>query len=53
MALFSKQNKEAPKYYKPRHPYQVLRTLPKDATPAQQDSAIQATFQPKVRFLGK
>ena len=29
-----------------RHPYQVLRTLPKDATPAQQDSAIQATFQP-------
>jgi hypothetical protein len=32
---------------KPRHPYQVLRSLPYDATPAQQDSAIQATFQPK------
>ena len=27
-------------------PYQVLRLLPKDATPAQQDSAIQAWFQP-------
>jgi len=27
-------------------PYQVLRSLPKDATPAQQDSAIQAMFQP-------
>ena len=36
---------------KPRHPYQVLRMLPKDATPAQQDSAIQATFQPKeIRY---
>lgn len=32
--------------YQIRHPYQVLRTLPKDATPAQQDSAIQAVFQP-------
>ena len=31
---------------KPRTPYEVLRTLPSDATPAQQDSAIQATFQP-------
>jgi len=31
---------------KPRTPYEVLRTLPRDATPAQQDSAIQATFQP-------
>ena len=42
---------ESPKYYKPRHPYQVLRALPKDATPAQQDSAIQAAFQPKeVRY---
>ena len=29
-----------------RHPYQILRTLPKNATPAQQDSAIQAAFQP-------
>ena len=42
---------EPVKTFKPRHPYQVLRTLPKDATPAQQDSAIQATFQPKeVRY---
>ena len=42
---------EQPKHFKPRHPYQVLRTLPKDATPAQQDSAIQAAFQPKeVRY---
>lgn len=32
--------------FKPRHPYQVLRQLPRDATPAQQDSAIQAAFQP-------
>ena len=31
---------------KPQTPYQVLRLLPKDATPAQQDSAIQAWFQP-------
>lgn len=28
----------------PKHPYQVLRKLPADATPAQQDSAIQAAF---------
>ncbi len=36
---------------KVQHPYQVLRRLPKDATPAQQDSAIQATFQPKeIRY---
>ena len=33
--------------YPIRHPYQVLRMLPKDATPAQQDSAIQAVFQPE------
>lgn len=33
---------------KPRHPYEVLRSLPPDATPAQQDSAIQAVFQPEV-----
>ena len=33
-------------YSSPQTPYQVLRLLPKDATPAQQDSAIQATFQP-------
>lgn len=38
---------EPVKTFKPRHPYQVLRTLPKNATPAQQDSAIQAAFQPK------
>jgi hypothetical protein len=31
---------------RPQTPYQVLRTLPRDATPAQQDSAIQAWFQP-------
>ncbi len=33
---------------RPRHPYEVLRSLPPDATPAQQDSAIQAVFQPEV-----
>ena len=32
---------------KPQTPYQVLRLLPKDATPAQQDSAIQEWFEPK------
>lgn len=31
---------------KPQHPDEVLRLLPKDATPEQQDSAIQANFQP-------
>ena len=31
---------------KPQTPYQVLRLLPKDATPAQQDSAIQAWLEP-------
>jgi|WetSurMetagenome_2_1015567.scaffolds.fasta_scaffold01573_10 hypothetical protein len=36
-----------PHVSKPQHPYQVLRQLPADATPAQQDSAIQAVFQPK------
>ena len=30
---------------KPRHPYEVLRSLPEDATPAQQDSAIQSVFR--------
>lgn len=36
---------------RPQTPYQVLRMLPKDATPAQQDSAIQAWFQPsEVRY---
>lgn len=31
---------------RPQTPYQVLRMLPKDATPAQQDSAVQSWFQP-------
>ena len=31
---------------RPQTPYQVLRLLPKDATPAQQDSAIQAWLKP-------
>ena len=31
---------------RPQTPYQVLRLLPKDATPAQQDSAIQSWFSP-------
>ena len=36
---------------RPLTPYQVLRALPPDATPAQQDSAIQAWFQPKeIRY---
>ncbi|MBQ8656483.1 MAG: DUF4271 domain-containing protein [Prevotella sp.] len=36
---------------KPLTPYQVLRTLPRDATPAQQDSAIQAAFKPQqIRY---
>lgn len=42
---------EAPQelhHAKPRHPYQVVRMLPRDATDAQIDSAIQANFQPKV-----
>lgn len=33
------------------HPYEVLRSLPRDATPAQQDSAIQAVFHPQpIRY---
>ena len=36
---------------KPQTPYQVLRLLPKDATPAQQDSAIQAWLEPReIKF---
>ena len=31
---------------KPQTPYEVLRLLPKDATPAQQDSALQQWFEP-------
>ena len=34
-------------HVKPQTPDQVLRMLPADATPEQQDSAIQANFQPK------
>lgn len=37
----------ARQYNKPQTPYQVLRLLPKDATPAQQDSAIQAWLGPR------
>ncbi len=32
---------------KPKHPYEVLKWLPRDATPEQQDSIIQAHFQPE------
>lgn len=43
-----------PKTEKPQHPYEVLRSLPKDATPAQQDSAIQAVFHPQpIRYSDK
>ena len=36
---------------RPQTPYQVLRLLPKDATPAQQDSAIQAWLEPReIRY---
>ena len=39
---------------KPRHPHEVLRMLPEDATPAQHDSAIQAVFQPKeIRYSSR
>jgi len=35
-------------------PYQVLRMLPRDATPEQQDSAIQAWFQPEqIRYSNR
>jgi hypothetical protein len=35
-------------------PYQVLRMLPRDATPDQQDSAIQAWFQPsQIRYSNR
>ncbi len=34
-------------------PYQVLKMLPSDATPAQQDSAIQAWFQPEEIHYSK
>ena len=39
---------------KPQTPYQVLRLLPKDATPAQQDSAIQSWFEPgEIHYSGQ
>ena len=46
--LTDNPQKENVQYHstRPQTPYQVLRSLPKDATPAQQDSAIQAWFQP-------
>lgn len=34
---------------KPKHTYQVLQQLPPDATPAQQDSAIQSVFHPELK----
>ncbi len=34
---------------KQRHTYQVLQELPPNATPAQQDSAIQSVFQPEAK----
>lgn len=37
---------------KPKHTYQVLQQLPPNATPAQQDSAIQSVFQPELKSLG-
>ena len=42
----AEQDTAAHQFSRPQTPYQVLRLLPKDATPAQQDSAIQAWFQP-------
>jgi len=44
---FATNDSMAQKPAKPQTPYQVLRLLPKDATPAQQDSAIQAWFEPR------
>ena len=39
---------------RPITPYQVLRMLPRDATPEQQDSAIQAWFQPaQIRYSNR
>ena len=39
---------------RPQTPYQVLRMLPRDATPAQQDSAIQAWFKPgEIHYSGQ
>ncbi len=38
-------------YERPRQPYEVLKELPRDATPAQQDSAIQAVFHVENKHL--
>lgn len=39
---------------RPQTPYQVLRMLPKNATPEQQDSAIQVWFQPgEIHYSGR
>ncbi len=43
-ATHSVQMIEEHKEDMPRHPYQVLHELPKDATPAQQDSALQTVY---------
>ena len=41
----------ARQFTRPQTPYQVLRLLPKNATPAQQDSAIQAWLTPQeIRY---
>lgn len=43
-----------PRPLRPQTPYQVLRMLPRDATPAQQDSAIQAWFKPgEIHYSSK
>ena len=44
--LVAEDSAAAQRPARPQTPYQVLRMLPKNATPAQQDSAIQAWFQP-------
>lgn len=43
------QEREAHRHYpKKKTVYQVIRSLPRDATPAQQDSAVQAAFPGKI-----
>lgn len=46
LALQAEDSATVQRPARPQTPYQVLRMLPKDATPAQQDSAIQAWFHP-------
>ena len=51
MAVTTVSDTVVRQYTRPQTPYQVLRLLPKDATPAQQDSAIQAWFTPgEIRY---